>query len=336
MTDKYQIEHLDVVVPVVRAFRETVYGVKTHYVAAGSGDPVILIHGGGPGAAGSTSWELLMQALAPHFRVYAIDLMGFGESDKPIVDYSLQTFVEHVAGFIDALALKNVRIMGNSQGAFVAIKYTVDNPARVRSAAMISTGNVATACGLKSGDQTKKRTAKFTKYFDGSKESIRAFMHLIVNDPTQITDELIEIRHKVASQPGHMHMMNSLTDWRELCAQDSTFLQQRLLRQQLTNLNIPTAIIWGEDDQTAPLNPLGLAMRELLPQMDFHIVPNAGHQVMNDQPEATNRIYRRSLPEELIQQRGRRATSDQVSSAWRRSKAFARWQSPDHATGPIA
>lgn len=290
MSEQYKVEHFDVVVPVVRAFRETVYGVKTHYVAAGEGEPVILVHGGGPGAAGSTSWERLMQALAPHFRVYAIDLMGFGDSDKPIVDYSLQTFVEHVAGFIDVLGLKNVRIMGNSQGAFVAIKYAADNPGRVRSAAMISTGNVATACGLESGEQTKKRTAKFTKYFDGSRESIRTFMHMIVNDPAKITDELIEIRYKVASQPGHTHMMNSLAEWRELCAKDSTFLQQRLLRQQLTNLNIPTAILWGEDDQTAPLNPLGLAMRELLPQMDFHIVKGAGHQVMNDKPEETNGI----------------------------------------------
>ncbi|CDO38651.1 alpha/beta fold hydrolase [Novosphingobium sp. KN65.2] len=290
MSTNYKVEHHDVVVPVVRALRETVYGVKTHYVAAGEGEPVLLIHGGGPGAAGSTSWENLMQALAPHFRVYAIDLMGFGASDKPIVDYSLQTFVEHVAGFVDALGLNNIRIMGNSQGAFVAIKYVVDNPGRVKSAAMISTGNVATACGLETGEQTKKRTDKFTKYFDGSKESIRTFMGMIVNDPSRITDELIEIRHQVASQPGHMHMMNSLMEWRKLCAQDSTFLQQRLLRQQLINLNIPTAILWGEDDRTAPLDPLGLAMRELLPQMAFHIVKGAGHQVMNDKPEETNAI----------------------------------------------
>lgn len=286
----FPVEHHDVVVPVVRSLYETVYGVKTHYVVQGQGEPVLLVHGGGPGAAGSTSWERLMEALAPHFRVYAIDLMGFGESDKPIVDYSLQTFVEHVAGFIDALGLNGVRVMGNSQGAFVAIKYTVDNPGRVKSAAMISTGNVATACGLETQDQTKKRTDKFTKYFDGSRESIRTFMGMIVNDPSKITDELIETRYRIASQEGHKHMMNSLMDWRAKCAQDSTFLQQRLLRQQLTNLNIPTAIIWGEDDKTAPLDPLGLAMRELLPQMDFHIVKGAGHQVMNDKPAETNRI----------------------------------------------
>lgn len=290
MSSTYPVTHHDVVVPVVRSLYETVYGVKTHYVKQGEGEPVLLIHGGGPGAAGSTSWERLMDALAPHFTVYAIDLLGFGETDKPIIDYCLQTFVEHVAGFIDALGLKKVRIMGNSQGAFVAIKYTVDNPGRVHSAAMISTGNVATACGLETQDQTAKRTSKFTKYFDGSKDSIRTFMHMIVNDPSKITEELIEIRHRVASQPGHIHMMNSLAEWRAKCAQDTTFLQQRLLRQQLTNLNIPVAIIWGEDDRTAPLDPLGLAMRELLPQMDFHIVPGAGHQVMNDKPAETNKI----------------------------------------------
>src|SRR5438552_15143274 len=100
-----------VVVPQVDAMRETVYGLRTHYVCAGEGEPVILIHGGGPGASGATGWANTIPALAKHFRVYAIDLIGNGDSDKPLIEYSLQTLVEHVAGFIDALNLNGVRIM---------------------------------------------------------------------------------------------------------------------------------------------------------------------------------------------------------------------------------
>ena len=75
--------------------RETVHGVKTHYVFAGEGEPLIMIHGGGPGASGSSGWANTIPDLAKHFRVYAIDLIGNGQSDKPLVEYSFQTQVEH-------------------------------------------------------------------------------------------------------------------------------------------------------------------------------------------------------------------------------------------------
>ncbi|MDT7617888.1 MAG: hypothetical protein QOF00_5335, partial [Pseudonocardiales bacterium] len=60
-----------VVVPQVRAMRETVYGVRTHYVDAGGGDPLVLVHGGGPGASGASGWARLLPLLARHFQVLA-------------------------------------------------------------------------------------------------------------------------------------------------------------------------------------------------------------------------------------------------------------------------
>lgn len=278
------------VVPVVRSLHESAYGVKTHYVSAGAGEPLILVHGGGPGASGATGWTNTIPELAKHFRVYALDLIGFGDSDKPLIEYSLQTFVEHVAGFIDELNLKTVRILGNSQGAYVAIKYVLDNPGRVKSAALISTGNVATACGLETVAQTANRTSKFTQYFDGSRESLRAFMELIVNDKSKVTDELIEARYQIASRPGHKEMLDSLRRYRKLLDADSSYAQARNIRERLVALKIPYCILWGEHDRTAPLNPLGLGMKALLPEVPFHVVPNAGHQVQNDQAELCNRI----------------------------------------------
>src|ERR671933_1628607 len=111
-----------VVVPQVAAMRETVYGIKTHYVHAGEGEPVVLVHGGGPGAGGASGWGNTIPALAKQFHVSAIDLIGAGHTDKPLIEYSFQTLVEHVAGFVDALNLDRVRVVGNSQGAYVGIK----------------------------------------------------------------------------------------------------------------------------------------------------------------------------------------------------------------------
>ena len=272
------------VVPAVRSLRETVYGVKTHYVAAGEGEPLILIHGGGPGASGATGWAQTIPALAKHFRVYAIDLIGNGRSDKPIIEYSLQTLVEHVAGFIDALRLKNVRIMGNSQGAYVAIKYVLDNPGMVKSAAMISTGNVAAACGVESN----KGSA--LPRFDGTKESLRKFMEVIVNDQSKLTDELLDKRFEAASQPGHREALASIGAYRRLSLENKSIHQSWFIRDRLLELDIPYCIIWGEQDRSAPLDPLGLGVKALLPKVPFHIVAGAGHQVQNDKPAECNRL----------------------------------------------
>jgi pimeloyl-ACP methyl ester carboxylesterase len=274
-----------IVVPQVRALRETVYGVKTHYVYAGDGEPVVLIHGGGPGASGASGWARTIPALAERFRVYAIDLIGFGYTDKPYIDYSFQTLVEHVAGFVDALNLNQVRIAGNSQGAYVAIKYTLDHPARVKQAALISTGTLATACGI--GDQGR---ATALPRFDGSRESLRAFLEVIVNDPSKITDELVDARFAVASLPGHREALESLGRYRRLVQEDPSQRQVYDVRARLPLLQVPYCFIWGGADRSAPLDPLGLGLKALCPDAPFHVVEGSGHQVQNDKPDECNRL----------------------------------------------
>ena len=279
------IEEGWVVVPQVRALRETVYGVKTHYAVAGEGEPLVLVHGAGPGASGASGWANTIPALAQHFRVYAIDLIGFGYTDKPLVEYAFQTYVEHVAGFVDALNLGSIRIGGNSQGAYVAMKYTLDHPGRVQRAGLISTGTLAKALGL--SDEGK---AAALPRFDGTKETLRAFIEVIVNDPAKITDELIEARFAAASLPGHIEMFASIERYRKLMAQDSSFRQMYDVRARLPELKTPWCVIWGDADRSAPLDPLGNGMRALFPNVPFHVVAGAGHQVQNDKPDECNRI----------------------------------------------
>jgi pimeloyl-ACP methyl ester carboxylesterase len=274
-----------VVVPSVRSLRQTVYGVRTHYVEAGEGEPVVLIHGGGPGASGASGWANTIPALSPHYHVYAIDLIGAGETDKPVMDYSFQTLVEHTAGFIDALNLDRVRIMGNSQGAYVAMKYALDHPARVQQVALISTATLANALGLY--DEGK---ATPLPRFDGSKESLRKFIEVIVNDPARITDQLIDTRFAAASQPGHREMLESLGRYRRLVTEDGSYRQVFDVKARLDQLTIPWCMIWGDADRSAPLDPLGQGMHRMYPEIPFHVVAGSGHQVQNDRPEECNRL----------------------------------------------
>jgi pimeloyl-ACP methyl ester carboxylesterase len=275
-----------VVVNEVRALRETVYGVKTRYVHAGEGEPVILVHGGGPGAGGDSGWPNTIPALAKNFHVYALDLIGFGYTDKPLIDYSFQTFVNHLAGFIDALNLRDVRICGNSQGAYVAIKYVLDHPERVKRAALISTGTLAGAVGIREGGRGVVPLPRF----DGTKESLRKFLEVIVNDRARLTDELIDSRFAAASLPGHREMMDSIGEYRKLMASDSSSRQVYDVRARLPMLKIPWCMIWGGDDRSAPLDPLGVGLHELVPEVPFHVVEGSGHQVQNDKPAECNKL----------------------------------------------
>jgi pimeloyl-ACP methyl ester carboxylesterase len=275
-----------VVVNQVRALRETVYGVKTHYVHAGEGEPLVLVHGGGPGASGATGWANTIPALAKHFHVYAVDLLGFGYTDKPPIDYSFQAMVEHLAGFIDVLNLDGIRICGNSQGAYVAIKYVLDYPARVKQAALISTGTLAGACGLRESGENIVPLPRF----DGSRESLRAFLAIIVNDPARLTDELIDARFAAASLPGHKEMMASIGEYRRLMGSDPSQRQVYDVRARLPQLKIPWCMIWGGDDRSAPLDPLGNGMHAMFPDVPFTVVEGSGHQVQNDKPEECNRL----------------------------------------------
>jgi pimeloyl-ACP methyl ester carboxylesterase len=265
--------------------RETVYGVKTHYVHAGEGQPVVMVHGGGPGASGESGWPNTIPALAEHFHCYAIDCIGSGFTDKPLIQYTFQTLVEHLAGFIDALNLDQVRIMGNSQGAYVAMKYALDNPARVKQAALISTGTLAQACGLRA-----EGNAAPLPRFDGTRESIRTFLEIIVNDKARITEELLDARFAAASMPGHREMQQSLAKLREIMASDPSQRQVFEAKERLALYAGPWCMIWGDADRSAPLDPLGYGMHKLYPDVPFHIVHGSGHQVQNDKPEECNRL----------------------------------------------
>src|SRR5437879_1640813 len=108
--------------------------VKTHYSEAGEdGPPVILLHGGGPGSSGEAGFGRMMSFLAGAHRVLAPDgVGGFGETDPAApCPEGMQSRVDQLEAFMDALCLVQVCLSGNSQGAWVAAKYALEHPDRV-------------------------------------------------------------------------------------------------------------------------------------------------------------------------------------------------------------
>jgi pimeloyl-ACP methyl ester carboxylesterase len=265
-----------------------VRGVRTHYVEAGHGEPIVFVHGAGPGANGWAGWRQTIPVLAKHFRVYALDTLGFGFTDKPDIVYSDQASVNHLLGFLDALCLDTVNLCGNSRGAYMAAKLTVDEPKRVKKLLMVSSGSIALAMGLERS-QAQSGGMRQLESYDGTPAAMRAWMEMIVHDHSKITPELIADRVAMAALPGHANVHESARLYRASLKRDSNEMQRFELKHRLPQITIPMHMVWGAKDTFAPPE-FADELRRMLPNCTFEMLPNSGHQAQNDESDRFNEI----------------------------------------------
>src|SRR5215218_4669155 len=117
-----------------------VFGQKIKYVEAGSGPVVVLLHGLG---GNSTNWAFNTPALAQKFRVVVPDQVGFGGSDKPLVNYRVGTYVDFLDKFLSELKVERATLVGNSMGGWVAALYAVRYPAKVERLVLVDSAGFA-------------------------------------------------------------------------------------------------------------------------------------------------------------------------------------------------
>jgi pimeloyl-ACP methyl ester carboxylesterase len=284
-------------------------GVRTHYAWAGtSGPAVVLLHGGGPGSSGAAGWRFMLPALAQAgFRVLAPDQLSMGQTDArphawPVLGH--QSLVNHVAEFLAALCLDQVALVGNSQGAYVAVKLALDHPQHVTKLFLIGSATIADAMGMPRRGPNAGMQALLD--YDYSESAMRRFMEAIVYRPAQVSDELIRARHEMANLPGVRDSRTAFDAGVQRRRQDAALAGQFSLRDRLPNLATPAIFAWGECDTFAP-TAMGRELETLLPNIPFHFIPEAGHQVQTDQPEIINGMvidWLRAAPVEVNGRRG--------------------------------
>ncbi len=259
--------------------------IRTHYTEAGGNGPaVVLCHGGGPGSSGEAGFARIMPLLADKFQVYAPDgVGGFGETDPywP-VNEGTQSRTDQLEAFIDALCLDQICLAGNSQGAWVAAKYALEHPDRVRKLFLISSLTIAGAMGVPT---PVTEGMKALRSYDGTKQSMRQVMEALVYDKSVVTDQLIEIRNEAANRPGAPAARDAFEQGQARLAKDPNLRLKFEVIHTLPRLAIPTVFAWGEQDTFAPPE-IGRELQKLLPNVPFHFIPKAGHQVQTDQPQA--------------------------------------------------
>jgi pimeloyl-ACP methyl ester carboxylesterase len=238
----------------------------THYLEAGEGSPVLLIHGSGPGVSGRANWQGLMRSpLAEQRRLLAPDVVGFGETraaDDVTLDHPSR--VQHLVGFLDALNLDQVDVVGNSMGGALALALAHGHPERVRR--MVLMGTVGIDFPITEG---LDRVWGYTPSYD----NMAALMRLFAYGQDLVTDELIELRFR-ATQTGDVQERYAAA----FAAPRQRHLQaMALTEQELSSIRTPTLLIHGRDDQIIPVEATSQRLLHILPAADLVVFGRCGH-----------------------------------------------------------
>jgi 2-hydroxymuconate-semialdehyde hydrolase len=241
-----------------------VNGIKTFYHHAGSGKPVVLIHGSGPGVSAWANWRLVLPELSRYFAAYALDVIGFGKTDKPAdCAFTHDDRVNHVINFIETLRLAPVYLIGNSMGGALALAIADRRPDVVTR--MVLMGSVGVSFPITEG------LAEVWGYTP-SLEKMRRLIDLFAFNKALVTDELARLRYESSIQPGYQE------------AYAKAFpppLQQHIEtmsipEDRIRRIQTPALCIHGREDRIIPLE-VGLRIYRLLPHADMHIFGECGH-----------------------------------------------------------
>ena len=273
-----------------------VNGVKTHYTESGGDGPTLVcMHGGGHGSSGAAGVGRLFELLGDRYRVIGLDSIGgYGETDPTVpLTHGLQSRVDHATAFVDALCLDKFTIMGNSQGAWCAARYAIQNPDRVENVILLSSGSITGAMGL---PRTPSEGMKLLESYDGTRPAMVRLMQGLVYNAQCVTDALVDMRQAAATRPGALETFKK-SDQSIRAIRDNPVMQASYdMRTSLPILakQIPTIFIWGHNDIFA-IPESGQALEKALPDVKFYWLDGAGHQVQTDQPEKVAEIVHETI-----------------------------------------
>jgi 2-hydroxy-6-oxonona-2,4-dienedioate hydrolase len=274
-----------------------VKGINTRYIEAGSGEPLVLFHGGEFGnnnMMNAEAWCLNIEGLAETFRVFAMDKLGMGYTDNPKTDkdYTIGAVVNHAYDFLETLELDQVNLVGQSRGGYLVARLALEHPEIVKNLVIVDSGSMSPGSGAEGSfnhDLTKRNPAQV-----GTKEHIRYIYEAQAFSASHITEEWLENMQKMARLPKFAEMQAKMRDLRSAFYADFDLAKAETLAWlQEGRLRTPTLVIWGLNDPSAPLNP-GLELFRLISahatRAEMHIFNHAGHHSFREHPDEFNRV----------------------------------------------
>ncbi|MER5174556.1 MAG: alpha/beta hydrolase [Candidatus Nitrosocosmicus sp.] len=244
-------------------------GLKISYDEYGDKDNnkhVLFIHGLG---SSSIVWRDIPQALSEHFHTITVDLIGFGKSDKPELDYTIRYFSHFIKNFLEKIGVDDqqdkITIIGHSLGGYIAIEYAIENRTNVEKLVLID-----------SSGMLNQPTPLLEQYLSAALETDPILRYKKV---TRIFEDLLAERSRLLpvtadifigtiGEPGAKYAFQSAYE-------NSTKTSIDLERLKQIE-DIPCLIIWGENDNLIPSNH-SIKFKEILKDAKIVMVNNAGH-----------------------------------------------------------
>src|SRR2546428_13917527 len=270
-------------------------GVNIHYVCGGSGSPLVL--GRGLGRAAAVKFYFNLEPLAANHRVLAIDLPGFGHSDKPVLEYTIELFVKAVRDVIASEELERAAVMGVSMGGRVALGLALESPELVERLVLVDALGVGPprrvlayrillTRGL--GELTLRGTARALRQMNPA--TIRRFWGWYLRRPSRVgttwSDERIANHGTLLSSPeyraAYLSALRSIAGMTQL--RGGVGVEDRL-----SELLMPTVVIWGRPDHILPARHAESA-KDKLPRGKVGIFDDSGHTPQMEEPERFNRL----------------------------------------------
>jgi len=256
--------------PFHRAFRVTGDGVALRAARAGTGPTVVLLHGFGESLL---SWRATFDRLAADADVIALDLPGFGLSDKPATGYGNERMAAAVLGALDALGVQRAVVVGHSMGGAIAVTLALRAPQRVSALVLVSPAVSAASWGVRppgtegvTGDWMRRAIARY--------ERLRP-RFTAPHDPNWLGEDSAALAYTPADDPAYEVALQSVL--RE-------FNFDYLTPERAARLTIPVLVIWGEFDQVIP-RAIGTRIVESVASARLTVVPRTLHRPHVERPD---------------------------------------------------
>jgi 2-hydroxymuconate-semialdehyde hydrolase len=251
-----------------------VNGIQTHYHEAGQGEPLLLIHGSGPGVTAWANWRLAFPTLSEQYHLYAPDVVGFGNTERRDgQEYSIDVWVNHMIDFIEAIGEPKVSVLGNSFGGAIALHLVNRRPDLVNK--VILMGSVGNKSTLSDGLDA---VWGYTPSFENMKNLIKTFSY---DQSNAANSDLVEMRYQASIQEGFQEAFSSMFPAPRQRHLDAMALSE----DELRNIQAPVLLIHGREDKVIPLAETSWKIAQLIPNAQLHVFPHCGHWVQIEKTE---------------------------------------------------
>ena len=246
------------------------------YLDAGSGRPLLLLHGM---FGDHLDWAPVIEPLSQRFRVLAVDLPGFGDSEKPDADYDGSLFVSAIRGLLAHLQLARVTLVGNSFGGLLALLFTLEDPQSVDALVLVGSG------GLQAFDEAaRERAARL--FSESSLQALTPAMQNAMFSPVFAADS--EARQRYLDKQNAKLGREDFHAYTRALARTIRFVMQTSCHERLPDIPCRTLLLWGERDTVIPAE-VAVRAAGKIPRCRVKLLAGCGHAPQLDCPGAFTR-----------------------------------------------